>query len=210
MTHPLFAGIFLFINALCISCWGLSTSVPRFFYPWSLILVGLAFLSSYLQPAPLPLPQGATQIGISLESVFLLATALAVLGWILGNPQGERKRLWIFRTYGWAVAATGILALIYADGTGNSSKDPLGLAAVVDDGTSVSTIGGLSRSTYATLASTVTASSGTLTLAKMDTLWNAVVSGSQKPSISLTTEAVFAFYGQLLRPQERIERAWAL
>lgn len=113
MTHPLFAGIFIFINALCISCWGLSTSVPRFFYPWSLILVGLAVLSSYLQPAPLPLPPSPTQIGVSLESVFLLATALAVLGWILGNPQGERKRLWIFRTYGWAVAGTGILALIF-------------------------------------------------------------------------------------------------
>ena len=94
--------------------------------------------------------------------------------------------------------------LIYADGTGNSSKDPLGLAAVVDDGTSVSVIGGLSRSTFTTLQSTVTASSGIIALSKLDTLWNAVVSGSQKPSIGLTTEAVFAFYGQLLRPQERI------
>ncbi len=94
----------------------------------------------------------------------------------------------------------------YADGTGNGSKDVLGLAALVDDGNSVSTIGGLSRSTYATLASTVTASGGTLTLAKVDTLWNAVASGSQKPSAIYTTEAVFAFYGQLLRPQERINK----
>ncbi len=94
--------------------------------------------------------------------------------------------------------------IFYADGTGNSSKDPLGLAALVDDGTSVATIGGLSRSTYATLASTVTASSGTLTLAKVDTLWSAVTSGAQKPSATYTTEAVFNFYGQLLRPQERI------
>lgn len=96
--------------------------------------------------------------------------------------------------------------LIYADGTGNSSKDPLGLAALVDDGTSVSTIGGLSRSTYTTLQSTVTASSGTLNLAKMDTLWNAVTSGSKKPTLMPTTEAIFAFYGQLLRPQERINK----
>lgn len=96
--------------------------------------------------------------------------------------------------------------LIYADGTGNNSKDPLGLAAVVDDGTNVTTIGGLSRTTYPTLAGTLTSSSGVLTLAKMDTLWNAVVSGSQKPSIGLTTETVFAFYGQLLRPQERINK----
>lgn len=96
--------------------------------------------------------------------------------------------------------------IFYADGTGNGSKDPLGLAALVDDGSSVSTIGGLSRSTYITLQSTVTASSGTLSLAKVDTLWYAVTSGAQKPSAFYTTESVFAFYGQLLRPQERITK----
>lgn len=94
--------------------------------------------------------------------------------------------------------------IFYADGTGNSSKDPLGLAALNDDGNAVSTIGGLSRSTYATLASTVTASSGTLTLAKMDTLYAAVSSGTQTPTADYTTETVFNLYGQLLRPQERI------
>ena len=94
--------------------------------------------------------------------------------------------------------------IFYADGTGNGSKDPLGLSAIVDDGNSVATIGGLSRSTYATLASTVTASSGTLTLAKMDTLQAAVASGAQKPTAWYTTETVFNLYGQLLRPQEAI------
>jgi hypothetical protein len=96
--------------------------------------------------------------------------------------------------------------IFYADGTGNSSKDPLGLAALNDDGTTVSTIGGLSRSTYTTLQSTVTASSGTLTLAKMDTLHAAVTSGSQKPTAWYTTETIFNLYGQLLRPQERITK----
>lgn len=96
--------------------------------------------------------------------------------------------------------------IFYSDGTGNGSKDPLGLSALVDDGTSVATIGGLSRTTYATLASTVTASGGTLTLAKVDTLWNAVTSGAQKPTAVYTTEAVFSLYGQLLRPQERINK----
>lgn len=94
--------------------------------------------------------------------------------------------------------------IFYSDGTGNSSKDPLGLAALVDDGNSVASIGGLSRSTYSTLASTVTASGGTLTLAKVDTLWSNVTSGAQKPTAHYTTETVFNLYGQLLRPQERI------
>lgn len=96
--------------------------------------------------------------------------------------------------------------IIYADGTGNSSKDPLGLAALVDDGTNVSTIGGLSRTTYTTLQSTVTASGGTLTLAKMDTLYMAVKSGTIAPTLFPTTESVYNYYGELLRPQERINK----
>lgn len=91
-------------------------------------------------------------------------------------------------------------------GTGNSSKDFLGLGAIVDDGTSVATIGGLSRSTFPTLASTVTASGGTLTLAKMATLYNDVSSGSVVPTAIYTTEAVWALYEQLLNPQLRINR----
>jgi len=97
--------------------------------------------------------------------------------------------------------------IFYADGTGNGSKDPLGLAALVDDGTSVASIGGLSRSTYTTLQSTVTASSGTLSLAKVDTLWAAVTSGAQRPTAIYTTETIFNLYGQLLRPQERITKS---
>lgn len=98
--------------------------------------------------------------------------------------------------------------IFYADGTGNSSKDPLGLAALVDDGNSVATIGGLSRSTYLTLASTVTASSGVISLAKVDTLWAAVTSGAQKPTAFYTTETGYNLYGQLLRPQERIAKEY--
>ena len=92
----------------------------------------------------------------------------------------------------------------YSDGTGNSNKDFLGLGALVDDGSSVATIGGLSRSTYTTLQSTVTASGGTVSWAKINTLWNSVSSGGQTPTIGLTTETVFGLIEQLLQPQERI------
>ena len=103
-------------------------------------------------------------------------------------------------------AADDIGTLFYGDGTGNSSKDFTGLGAAVDDGTSVATYGALSRTTYPTLASTVTASGGTLSLAKMSTLYNAVTSGSQKPTVGMTTEAVFSLYESLLQPQERIAK----
>lgn len=94
----------------------------------------------------------------------------------------------------------------YSTGTGNGSKDFLGLEAIVDDTTNVTTIGALSRSTYTTLQSTVTASAGTISLAKMSTLYNAAASGSQTPTLGLTTEAIFALYEQLLQPQERIAK----
>lgn len=96
--------------------------------------------------------------------------------------------------------------IFYSDGTGNDSKDPLGLAALVDDGDTVASIGGQSRSTYDTLASTVTASGGTLSLAKMSTLYTAISSGTQTPTIFVTTEAVWNLFENLLQPQERITK----
>ena len=94
--------------------------------------------------------------------------------------------------------------LFYLDGTGNSNKDFLGLAAVVDDGTNVPTIGNLSRSTYPTLDSTVTASGGLLTLLGLRTLYNNIVDGPVQPSAIYTTRPVGAYYEALLQPQERI------
>jgi len=113
MIQPLYLGIYLFTNGLCILWWSISSSLPRYFYPWAGIIIFLGSVSALRQTRPVSIPEGVNQIGISLESLFLLASALLVLGWVLGNPQGERKRLWIFRTYGWLVAATGILALIF-------------------------------------------------------------------------------------------------
>ena len=113
MIDPFFIGIFLFINGLCVFFLSVSASLPRYFYAWGAILILLGFASVFHQNPPVPLLGTTTQTGISLESLFLLSSAWLVLGWILGNPQGERSRLSIFRTYGWLVAATGILALMF-------------------------------------------------------------------------------------------------
>lgn len=92
---------------------------------------------------------------------------------------------------------------IYADGTGNGSKDPLGFAAIVDDGSNVSTLGGLSRTTYPVIDATLTASGGTLTLAKLATLYSAISSGASQtiPTIMVSTPTVWDLYEQLLTPQ---------
>ena len=106
--------------------------------------------------------------------------------------------------------ADDIGTLLYSDGTGNSSKDFLGLGAIVDDGATIATIGGQSRATYSTLASTVTASGGALTLAKMATLYSAVASGAQKPTLGLANETVCNLYETLLQPQERLPKDVAM
>jgi hypothetical protein len=96
-----------------------------------------------------------------------------------------------------------IASICYSDGTGNDSKDFNGLANIVDDGTTAATIGGLSRTTYPVLNSTRTASSGSVTLAKLATLFAAVSAGSaasQRPTIVISSEAEFNLYESLLAP----------
>lgn len=99
--------------------------------------------------------------------------------------------------------ADGIGTMLWSTGTGNSNKDFLGLGAIVDDGTTVSTIGGLSRSTYTTLKSTVTAAT-TLSLSTMRTLYNAIADATVVPTRSYTDYPTWALYEQLLQPQEKI------
>lgn len=103
-------------------------------------------------------------------------------------------------------ALDDIGTMLYADGTGNSSKDFLGWDALIDDSTSVVTLGGLSRTTYATLKGTRTASGGTMDLDKIATLVSAVSAGSaarQRPTVFVSNETVWDFYESLLTPTQR-------
>ena len=79
---------------------------------------------------------------------------------------------------------------IYGDGTGNSSKDILGLKAAIDDSTSVTTYAGLSRSTYADWKATRTAQSGSLSLADLAADYDAAQIGTDIPTLFVTTPAV--------------------
>jgi hypothetical protein len=100
--------------------------------------------------------------------------------------------------------ADSIGTQLYADGTGNSNKDFIGLANIVDD---TSSIGGLSRSTYTTLQSTNTAaSSGLLTLFKMRTLYNAIADASIVPTEAYTDYPTWALFETILQPQEKINK----
>lgn len=96
---------------------------------------------------------------------------------------------------------------VFSTGSGDQ---PLGLEAHVDDGTSASTIGGQSRTTYSVLNGTNTASGGTLTLNKLATLEDAVRAAgieSERPTIHVTTKTIWSLYEQLLQPNVRAEYA---
>lgn len=93
---------------------------------------------------------------------------------------------------------------VFGVGTGDR---PLGLEAIVDDGTNVGTIGGQSRSTYASLQAEVTASSGTMTLSKLATLKSAIADSGAKesPTVIVTTDAIADLYQQFLTPTVQYE-----
>lgn len=100
-------------------------------------------------------------------------------------------------------AVQDIGTALYGNGSANQI---LGLGALVDDGTVVGSIGGQSRSTYTQLKATSTASGGTLSLAKMATLFDTIsASGqaSESPNIMVTTKTIFSLYEQLLTPNVR-------
>lgn len=106
-----------------------------------------------------------------------------------------------------AEAVQALSTAVFADGSGDM---PLGMEAHVDDGTTAATIGGQSRTTYAALNGTVTASGGTLTLNKLGALEdNARQAGleSERPTIHVTTKTVWSLYEQLLLPNIRAEYA---
>lgn len=90
---------------------------------------------------------------------------------------------------------------LYSDGTGNGSKDPLGLTAVVDDGSIAATYGGLSRSTYSTLQSPrYTPSGGLTSLSTLATATSATRVGTSTKLTHFTGEAKWHEYEALLQP----------
>lgn len=89
------------------------------------------------------------------------------------------------------------------DGSSFGGKAPMGLAGIVDNGTTLANYGGLSRATYSGLNATVTASGGTISLLKVRQLWNAISDGPVAPDVILTDYTTWAYFEQLLTPFQR-------
>lgn len=90
-----------------------------------------------------------------------------------------------------------LATMLYGDGTGNGSKDLNGLKNLVDDGSQVASLGGITFSTYTWWKATVAATVGSLTLSHMGTQYNAASSGVDRVNLIATTELLFNAYEAL-------------
>lgn len=95
---------------------------------------------------------------------------------------------------------------IFGDGTGNSGKNLLGLAAAIDDGTNVATYAGINRTTYTWWKAQVNLSLGAVTTAKLRSLYTAAVRGGMKnaPDFAVAGLDAWNFIATLLDTQQRI------
>ena len=96
----------------------------------------------------------------------------------------------------------GFNQMFFADGTGNSGKDWLGLGAIVE---ASGTVGGINRATAGNefWQSYEENTAGAITLADMATAYNSVSVGNDHPDMVLTTQTLFEKYESLLQPQLR-------
>jgi hypothetical protein len=99
-------------------------------------------------------------------------------------------------------------SLMYGDGTGNSSKDFLGLKAAVDDGTTVQTYGGIDRLVYTSFASLkTTVGAGLTSLTPIITAINATEAYANilGDKVIVTTRALFSALEALAQPGARFD-----
>lgn len=96
--------------------------------------------------------------------------------------------------------------MLIGDGTGNSSKDFLGIKALIGDNSSTVTTVGNIDSTVAGNAfwrSYVERTAAVLTLAHIRTAFNKAVRGPVKPDFAMTTLTLYEKYESLLQTQQR-------
>lgn len=99
----------------------------------------------------------------------------------------------------------GIGSMFYLNGTGNNSKDFLGLDVLNDDGTSSDLVGQLSRASNPSLKGYRT-SNATLSISLLGSSFDAAAGGNaimQQPTIIMSSEAEWTDYEDILSPTVR-------
>jgi hypothetical protein len=91
--------------------------------------------------------------------------------------------------------------IFFLDGTGNGSKDMLGLAAIVDN---AGTLGGIDSGTETWWRSTMDTNMNiAANINELNTLFNSVIRGADRPDLEITTQAGFEKYESLASPNIR-------
>lgn len=150
----------------------------------------------------LPINQQPVSVSMTFYPTFV-ATNVALAGSDLSVNKTQMQTLNLMTTMMESRAqdaANDIGNFFQQDGSAYGGKAPMGLAGIVDNGTTLASYGGLSRSTYSGLNATVTASGGTISLLKTRQLWNSISDGPVRPDTILTTYDVWAYFEQLLQP----------
>lgn len=153
----------------------------------------------------LPTSQQPVTVNMTFYPTFT-ATNVALAGSDLSINKTAEQKLNLMKTMMKSRAQDGaddIGTFFQGYGSAYGGKAPMGLTGIVDDGTTLSTYGGLSRATYSGLNATVTASSGTISLLKVRTLANAITDGNVAPTIAYTDYTTWAYFEQLLMPFQR-------
>lgn len=91
--------------------------------------------------------------------------------------------------------------MFFGDGTGNGGKDWNGLGNLVNQNTT--TVGNIDPAANAFWQSYRETTAEVLSIAKMNTAYNTVSVGNDRPNVVLTTQTLFEKYESLLQPQLR-------
>ena len=153
----------------------------------------------------LPTSQQPVSVNMTFYPTFT-ATNVALSGSDLSVNKTQMQTLDLLKTMMKSRAqdaADDIGNFFQSDGTAYGGKAPAGLGNIVDDGTTASTYGGLSRATYSGLNATVTASGGTISLLKVRQLANSITDGKVAPTFALTDYTTWSYFEQLLQPFQR-------
>lgn len=153
----------------------------------------------------LPITQQPTAVNMTFYPTFV-ATNVSLAGTDLSTnatPMQTLKLMKVEMESRQQDAADDIGNFLQGDGTDFGGKAPSGLANTVDDGTNAATYGTLARATYSGLNSTVTASGGTISLAKVRTLWNNISDGPVIPDFIITDYTTWGYFEQLQTPYQR-------
>lgn len=153
----------------------------------------------------LPITQQPVSVNMTFYPTFV-ATNVALAGSDLSVNKTKMKVLNLMSTQMESRSqdqADDVGNFFQQDGSSFGGKAPMGLAGIVDNGTTLANYGGLARATYSGLNATVTASGGTISLLKVRQLWNSISDGPVVPNRIVTDYTTRAYFEQLLTPFQR-------